>query len=249
MSEIEQINKVIEAYFKLNTSVKFIPVKDLMPYFIKAGVFPKDNRNGLPIRNVLRRLDAKNQLSLIPNVIAERKLKNTYWFFSNTKNHNLSILKNKITVYEKTVSASKKMQSSDEHYIIDLCDEILQMKGSRQHTFDFLLGDLGKTGRRKLPVDVYYESRKLVIEFNEQQHSKAVNHFDKPDQVTISGIHRGEQRKIYDKRKRTLLPQNGIKVLTITYDMFECSKNGKLVRNKIKDMEIVRIIINESINN
>lgn len=41
----------------------------------------------------------------------------------------------------------------DEVYVIDLCDEVLGMKSSRQHRFPFLLGDSGNA----LPVDAYYE--------------------------------------------------------------------------------------------
>ena len=44
--------------------------------------------------------------------------------------------------------ASRK--DSDEFYVIDICDDILGLKASRQHTFDFLRGD-GVHGR-KLPV-------------------------------------------------------------------------------------------------
>ena len=46
----------------------------------------------------------------------------------------------------------KNRQSSDEHYVIDLCDEVLGLKASRQHRFDFLKGDTGV----RLPVDAYY---------------------------------------------------------------------------------------------
>jgi hypothetical protein len=52
-----------------------------MPQFIKADIFNKDHRNGLPIRNVLRDLDENNQLGMILYVFPERKAKNTNWFF------------------------------------------------------------------------------------------------------------------------------------------------------------------------
>ena len=56
-------------------------------------------------------------------------------------------------------------KNSDEHYVLDLCDEILGLKASRQQTFDFLRGD-GKPGK-KLPVDAYYPNLKLVVEYKE----------------------------------------------------------------------------------
>jgi hypothetical protein len=242
MEKINEINKVIAAYFDLNKSLDIVPAKELMPNFIKAGIFPKDNKNGLPIRNILRKLDSNNELYHIPSVIAERKAKNTNWFFGRN-------LKTKVVPFEKSNTpkhsetkpkASGKRKDSDEHYIINLCDELLKIKGSRQHTFDFLRGDLGKTGRKKLPVDVYYETLNLVIEFNEQQHTKAVKHFDKPDKLTVSGVHRGEQRKIYDKRKRDVLPKHSIKVIDLVYSDFLCDSKGKLIRDIAKDKEVLK---------
>lgn len=236
MEKLAHINKVIREYFELNTTVHKIPAKDLMPYFIRAGIFTKDVKSGLPIRNVLRQLDSTNRLSDIPYALAERKLKNTNWFFVRTKQlpYHPAVKSTAVTP-EKTKSTNHR-KDSDEHYVIDLCDEILGLKGSRQHRFDFLRGDAGT----KLPIDVYYESLKLVIEFNEQQHTKAVKHFDKPDQLTVSGVHRGEQRKLYDKRKRDVLPQYGIIVIDLSYFDFACDARGKIHRDKVKDLEVVK---------
>jgi hypothetical protein len=117
-----------------------------------------------------------------------------------------------------------------------MCDELLGIQGSRQHRFSFLLGDAGT----KLPVDAYYETLNLVVEFNELQHTKAVKHFDKPDKMTVSGVHRGEQRKIYDKRKRDVLPQHGISVIDIPYSAFECDNKGKIMRDNLKIKDLVR---------
>ncbi len=81
MDKIARINAVIKQYFDSNPSVSIIRAKDLMPEFIKAGIFAKDHRNGLPIREILRDLDAINALHRIPYVSPERKTKNTFWFF------------------------------------------------------------------------------------------------------------------------------------------------------------------------
>ena len=254
MSEkIKEINKVIEDYFKNNPFVEIIPAKDLMPYFIKDGIFNKDEKNGLPIRKLLRQLDAINQLVQIPYVIAERKAININWFFGNTKNANVIPVKAKEKTVKVKVKVSKttSRKDSDEHYIIDLFDNVLKSVGSRQHTFDFLLGDISKkTGRqKKLPIDVYYESLKLVVEFNEQQHTKTVKHFDKPDILTVSGVSRGEQRKIYDARKRTELSKNKINVIDISYKMFNYNRKGKIIRDRNKDIEIVKQCLNDYIKN
>ncbi len=75
-------------------------------------------------------------------------------------------------------------KDSDEFYVIDLCDEVLGLKASRQHTFDFLRGD-GTPGRRLL-VDAYYPELNLVVEYRERQHSESVAFFDKKN--AVSGV-------------------------------------------------------------
>lgn len=43
---------------------------------------------------------------------------------------------------------------NDEDYVLMICDYVLKCASSRQHKFNFLLGDPGKNGKsRKLPVD------------------------------------------------------------------------------------------------
>jgi DNA polymerase II large subunit len=81
MDKITQINVVLKEYFTLNKTVRVVPAKDMMPYFILAGIFPSDYNNGRPIRALLRKLDADNKLRRIPFAVAERKIKNTSWFF------------------------------------------------------------------------------------------------------------------------------------------------------------------------
>ena len=121
MDKITQINLVLKDYFTLNKSVKIIPAKEMMSYFVLAGVFPSDQKNGLPIRKILRTLDEKNQLQLIPFVYPERKLKNTSWFFrySTYTKPVPSIIK--VQTKPITLNTQKKSRKdSDEHYVIDL---------------------------------------------------------------------------------------------------------------------------------
>lgn len=81
-SKIEKINKVLANYFEQNKSVNQIPALDLMDEFVAAGIFKSDSeRAGLPIRKMLRELDANDKLYLIQFVVAERKSQNTYWYF------------------------------------------------------------------------------------------------------------------------------------------------------------------------
>ena len=126
-----------------------------------------------------------------------------------------------------------KRDNSDEKYIIDLCDKVLKQTSNRQFRFDFLKGDSGTP----LPVDAFYESLNLVIEYKEKQHTEDVKFFNR--RQTVSGVTRGEQRKIYDQRRRDILPQHKIKLIEFGYDEFEHTKSKKLIRNQESDFQII----------
>lgn len=245
MDKIDQINAVLSDYFAKHPTAGLIPAKDFMPQFIRAGIFVKDEKGGLPIRKILRAFDKAKHLYLIPFVIAERKPKNTNWYFANNNytsrvEETATVLIPKQPVKPKTSSR----KSSDEHYVIDLCDRFLGKKGLRQHRFDFLQGDPNANGNcAKLPIDVYYPELNLAVEYEEYQHSHAVNHFDKPEVITVSGVHRGEQRKIYDLRRKEVLPKNGIQLVVISYELFDCDRRHKIVRDGEKDMERVKKVL------
>lgn len=147
--------------------------------------------------------------------------------------------------YNLTVNKSKKTRAnSDEDYIISLCDEILGQNGFRQHHFEFLRGDPNSKGETKtLPVDAYYEHINLVVEYREKQHSESVKLFDKPDKLTVSGVSRGEQRKIYDQRRRETLPRFGINLIEISYEYFNYDNRKKIIRDKENDLQIIKRIL------
>lgn len=127
----------------------------------------------------------------------------------------------------------------DEDYIIDLCDEILRCKASRQHRFDFLLGDPNAQGKRtRLPVDAYYEPLNLVIEYRERQHTESVPIMDR--RSTISGVARAEQRRIYDKRREEILPEHGIELIILSFDQFRCDSQKRLRRDPVADRAVIR---------
>lgn len=85
-------------------------------------------------------------------------------------------------------------------------------------------------------MDAFYEELNLVIEYKERQHTESIPHFDKPDKKTISGVHRGLQRKIYDERRRQVLPKHKIKLIEISYSDFEHSNAKKLKKNIDSDI-------------
>lgn len=240
--ETDNINSVIATYFEKNTATTIIPAKELMPEFIAAGIFKKDFKNGKPIRDVLRGLSRTEQLHLIPYVHTEQKEEHTYWYFIP---ENAS---KPTTLYKQENSPAEKQTArllSDEAYVIDLCDAALKQKADRQKRFPFLLGDLHKDGvtRTQLPVDAYYQSLNLVIEYKEAQHTQTIDLFDKANVNTISGVHRGEQRKLYDARRAEKLPLNGIKLIEISFDIFNCDSQNKIIRNAEEDLKKVEDVL------
>lgn len=235
--KVNAINKVLANYFAANNAK--VKALELMPLFVEAGIFTKDCiRQGKPIRDLLRTLDGKNQLQRIPYVIPEKKNSNTSWFFAPLKDGAQYQTYDVCPLVKETSHVAKHSNgrsASDEHYVIDLCDEVLGLKASRQHGFDFLKGDTG----RRLPVDAYYEEIGLVVEYCESQHSESTPFFDK--KMTVSGVSRGEQRRIYDKRRSDILPKYGLRLVIIDYKDFGTSR--KLKRDKITDIEIVKRLL------
>lgn len=142
------------------------------------------------------------------------------------------------------------MALENERYVLALCDEALGVASERQRTFDWLLGDESvKTGRRRpLPVDAYWPMLGLVVEFHERQHTEAIAHFDKPDRLTVSGVHRGVQRRIYDDRRRDLIPQHGLRLVIIPMADFTV-KGRFIVKNHDTDLSIVRAALAEDNDN
>lgn len=77
---ISRINSVLRDYFAKHPQSELIFAKEFMTLFIEYSIFNKDNREGLPIRKVLRELDKENSLDKIPYIHAERT-KITNWYF------------------------------------------------------------------------------------------------------------------------------------------------------------------------
>lgn len=143
-----------------------------------------------------------------------------------------------VQVKKRTEISSNK----DEHYVLDLCDKVLGLTSFRQHKFDFLLGDTNANGvASKLPVDSFYSELNLVIEYRERQHTESVKFFDQPNVMTVSGVHRGEQRKIYDERRRDVLPKHGIHLVEISFSDFNYDGQKRIIRNPDTDIHIVKL--------
>lgn len=151
------------------------------------------------------------------------------------------------TIAPKVQTATSN--NKDEHYVLDLCDKVLGLTSSRQHKFDFLLGDQNAKGvATKLPVNSFYQDLNLVVEYRERQHTESVKFFDKPNKITVSGVHRGEQRKIYDERRRKVLPKYNIHLVEISFSDFDYDKQKRIIRNQDKDIEIVKLKLKKFIS-
>ncbi|KAB2588198.1 hypothetical protein [Streptomyces arboris] len=133
---------------------------------------------------------------------------------------------------------------SDEAYVVGLCNQVLERTALTQHTFDWLLGDPAASGRRaKLPVDAFWPDYRLVVEYREIQHDQPVAHFDKPGRLTVSGVHRGEQRALYDARRDGQIPAHGLRLVVIRPADLDADRRGRLRRNRDTDLATVRTLL------
>jgi len=80
--KIGRIDQIIRDFFEANPSIIEIPAKELMPLFIQKGIFYKNQRDGLPIRNLLRDLDKEDKLSLLKYTKVIRHSVNRNWYFA-----------------------------------------------------------------------------------------------------------------------------------------------------------------------
>lgn len=120
----------------------------------------------------------------------------------------------------------------DQEYVVDLCDGILGERALREHRFDWLLGDPNRRGvRARLPVDAFYPQHRLVIEYWESEHDISSAFFDKRDRLTVSGVHRGEQRARYDQRRQHEVPCHGLTLVIIRARDLVCDRRGRLLRD------------------
>jgi len=240
--KIELLNTVIEKHFEQHNDLTIIPVKKLMPEFIAAGIFSKDIKNGMPIRKILRELNQKKQLDLIPYIHADRQEQDTYWYFI-PKGATPPTTSYK---QEESRTARKAHQKNDEAYIIDLCDSLLGTKAYRKKKFDFLVGDFHKDGESKtnIPVDAYYEDLSLAVLYHSNYAPNEASN-KKEAKLTVSGMNRADQRERYHKRKAAALPKHGIKVIDISYKNFPYDEDFKIERQEENDLNTLKDLLKE----
>jgi hypothetical protein len=140
-------------------------------------------------------------------------------------------------------SARSQVVGRAANYVIELLAEILGERPETEKSYPWALGDKSeKTGRQvQLPFDAVWEARKLVVEVDEEQHRSAVAFWDKPHRLTVSGVDRGEQRRIYDRRKRTAARSQGYVVVEIEWERRPLPER----RNVEADRRRLRVLLRE----
>lgn len=128
---------------------------------------------------------------------------------------------------------------SDEKYVLDLVAELLAEPDYRwQHRFPTLSGDPGRDGRRRsLPVDGYFPRHRLIVEYWERQHSAPIPIMD--EGTTISGVSRGDQRRLYDQRRQAWAQAHDLELVILDYRGFDTDEQGRLLRDPVRDRQKV----------
>jgi len=78
-----RIKRGVKEFFDTHNQT-IIEAKELMPQFIKRGIFKSNSQDGLPLRNFLKHLEKENYLYLIPQALYQQKDKKKDWVFIKT---------------------------------------------------------------------------------------------------------------------------------------------------------------------
>jgi hypothetical protein len=81
------------------------------------------------------------------------------------------------------------------------------------------------------------------VEYRERQHDQPVAHFDKPDRLTVSGVHRGLQRALYDRRREVEIPAHDLRLVVITPADLTSDRRGRLRRERDSDLLAVHALL------
>jgi hypothetical protein len=78
-----RIKRCVKEFFDAHNR-SIIEAKELMPLFIKKGIFNSNPQNGILIRDFLRHLEKEKYLNLIPQAFYKQNITNKTWFFIKT---------------------------------------------------------------------------------------------------------------------------------------------------------------------
>jgi hypothetical protein len=80
-----RIKRCVKEFFDTHIKTE-VEAKELMPLFIKKGIFLTNSQNGIPIQDFLKHLEKLNYLNLIPQALYKQKNTNKKWFFIRPTN-------------------------------------------------------------------------------------------------------------------------------------------------------------------
>jgi hypothetical protein len=63
--------------------------------------------------------------------------------------------------------------------------------------------------------------------------------------MTISGVHRGIQRALYDARRDERIPANGLHLVVIRPSDLDATRRGRLRRSSASDFEAIKNLLAE----
>jgi hypothetical protein len=196
-----------------------MPVAHMMPYFVLAGIFKKDDPKGIAIKSLLRKLDSKQKLSLIPFAQAVKINIRTRWFFVRVAYKPMvEVSKTR----KKKILNKEPFKKSDAFYVIDLCKKVLNAKLETEKKINFRnVNASANPAFSELKVAGFFETYKL-----------AINYMDKAS---------------YNLSKSVILNEafgaKGFQFLNITYKKFAHFSTGKLKRNTTADLEVIRHLL------
>ena len=221
MKKTTQINIVLKEYFELNKIVQKVPVAYMMPYFVLAGIYKKDDSKGTSIKNLLRNLEAKQALETIPFAKSYKGRVYTKWYFvrAEYKPEKNQILKPKTEI-------KLPYRETDAFYILGLCKKILKSKCEKLKNFEFLKpSESLDVKTEKVKVEGYFEAYQLAIVYQDKMY------FD---------LLKAHKIKKHEEAKFEAI---GLKLLEISFKKFPHNASGNLKRNIREDLEIIRNLL------
>lgn len=92
-------------------------------------------------------------------------------------------------------------------------------------------------------MDSYWPDLGLVVEYNGTQHQRPTAFFDKPHRMTVSGVHRGRQRALYDARRADLIPAHGLRLVIVKPSDLVCTTAGTLRFEREQDAKVLTALL------
>jgi hypothetical protein len=117
----------------------------------------------------------------------------------------------------------KQRLSVHAQYVLELVDELVGEPGWRDHRFRWLTEDEPDDERRRmssplLPVDAYYPSRQLVVQYR-------------------------DRRQAGDRRREQLIPRQGIALVTITPEVLATDRRGRVAQRRDADARAIEALL------